>query len=419
MNLLQRRISLPATLLLLACSEDATSSGGPGGSGTTAQILASEDSAALPLVPTRLPLSLLSEAGGNFEIIAGAAYAPRVLNTDDGTIGTVAIVNNVATVVDPVALPPGVKFNVISQGNGVAELAVISADTIRLDREATVYVEGSRALVFAVKQDITIDGVLDCRGTRRERFASGAGGFDGASGINGNTGGKGPGGGSWVANCGGGGGGHRDAGSNGGGCANAGSPSSNPELTPFIGGSGGAAGKAANNAYSQGGGGGGATMMAALGTVTVSPAGVINCSGKGGAASTLWGAGGGAGGAILIEAGKLVVQGSIVANGGGGAGGGMGGMQNQILSTNGYHGEASKLPANGGKDPQGLEVGGKGGATDGKPTDGTNQGGGAGSSGRIRLCSMNTPQVRGIISPTPAILVGDCAGTPEMPAPSM
>lgn len=405
--------------LWTACGTD---SGGDATTSKPGEITETIVTAPPPLVPTHIDAGLLTAGSAALDLVAVGLAPTVVLNTDNGTLSDLEIVNNVATLVNTRPLPQGVLLTTVPQIAGIADLAVISATEFLLERDVILYVEGTRPLVIAVSKDARIYGTIDFRGGRLKTFEPGPGGYAGAEGVNGANAGKGPGAGQFRADCGGGGAGHRDPGGNGGGCGSGGSPASNPELKPLIGGSGGAAGKAANGNNSAGGGGGGAMMIAAAGTITVDTTAVLNAGGKGGQASSLWGAGGGAGGALLFEAGKLVIRGALVANGGGGGGGGaipQPVQPGQPTSTNGNRGDASKVATAGGKNPSAMEVGGKGGAGDGKPTDGVNNGGGGGSAGRIRLCSMDTPQIRGVISPTPAILVGDCVNDVNMTAPAM
>lgn len=174
--------------------------------------------------------------------------------------------------------------------------------------------------------DVTISGTIDVSGkssvTGTIPGVGGPGGVDGGyTGGTGLPGGKGLGSGGGLggpASCiYGGGGSFGSTGGTGGSCAVGGSTYGNPRLVPVIGGSGG--GGSGNNGSNcgGGGGGGGAILIASSGTIMIN--GSIMANGGGRRCGD--GAGGGSGGALKLIANNISGTGIISAYGGGTTGG--------------------------------------------------------------------------------------------------
>jgi hypothetical protein len=225
-----------------------------------------------------------------------------------------------------------------------------------------VSIGGTHAVAFVANGDITIDGIIDVRGSCSGNEA-GPGGLPGGA-IKTSAGGQGGGigGAGGHDNCSGGsGGGHGFAGGQGGkssGTSNTtgGGTFGDATISMLVGGGGGGGG--GGNSGGAGGGGGGALQLASNGTITIGATGAagVNAGGCGGNLATNdGGGGGGAGGAILVEARVIHIGslGVLAVNGGGGGGADSG-------STAGTDGLLSGAQANGGA--TGSSRGGKGGA---------------------------------------------------------
>lgn len=249
----------------------------------------------------------------------------------------------------------------------------------------TVSLIGSRPIALVADGDITIDGIIDARGSCL-LSNPGPGGYGGGSaqGQPGLTPPDTSGGGEGAASdSGGGGGGHGTRGGNGED-ADGGSAYGDPVITTLVGGAGGGAGGGGVN-FGRGGGGGGAVQLISNAQVTIAAGGGINaggCGGKPGSGNNDSGGGGGAGGTILIEAPAVTVAGALAVNGGGGGGGG----GNQARA--GDNGSLDRMPASAGRGDAADERGGSGAAGAMGPGDGaegSNPGGGGGAIGRIRI----------------------------------
>ncbi|MEO8840599.1 MAG: hypothetical protein ABI591_21820 [Kofleriaceae bacterium] len=243
-------------------------------------------------------------------------------------------------------------------------------------------VAGPYPIVLVAINDITIDQLIDIRGTCT-MGRSGPGGSPGGTtaGADAAGSGGGKGGGTAVDTNGGGGGAHGGSGGLGGGplAAAGGTPFGDPSLALLVGGGGGGAG--GDGMTGVGGGGGGAIQLVAGGTIKIGTAGDVNASGCGGTHGDNGdsGGGGGAGGAILVEAHDLIVMGSLTVNGGGGGAGGGGmsgskGSPNRTLAAGGTGGQAT-----GGSGAAAGQPDGSPGAT------GTHSSGGGGGVGIMRF----------------------------------
>lgn len=360
------------------------------------------------------------DGDGDRDIDGGATsfidYDPSNIDDSHLTVGTASISINDDVTINTMtgditgpgainAIPGDSIFVVVPQADGPT-LGVFSWANLDVGSGVSITVEGPNALVFAVNQNVTIDGIIIARG--RDNLA-GAGGF--AGGDDNTLLGGGPGGGGTISNydAGGGGGGYGAPGGAGG--VHEGNPggsagviSGSETNVPLMGGAGGGRGGSGPGA-GFGGGGGGAVQISARGEVRIGAMGGINVAGGGGLGgdNDEGGGGGGAGGAVLLEARYIVVDGVIAANGGGG---GAGAPANGI-GQSGLSGEFGTSPATGGtgnQDPGGGSSGGDGAAADnmmggnGQATNG-NSGGGGGSGGRIHIRSREPAAMAGTTSP--------------------
>ncbi len=351
-------------------------------------------------VPASLPAGLLT-----------AATNGLALQAADGTVEIDSDTGAIVRTSDQADLHPiGVGFTTITQGGGNPDIGVFSMTSLTIDSGVTLVVTGHAALAFAVSGDVTIAGSIELRGGVDSVEAPGAGGFAGAADAE--CDGDGPGGGEAGSpgdDVGGGGGGYLGDGGEGGARAataggDGGSSYGDPTISPLVGGSGGGCGGGANP-RAHGGGGGGAIQVSARGTVRVAASGVVQGGGGGGSGGTSdnGGGGGGSGGAIVIEAGRIVIQGVLAANGGGGGAGSDG-----ATGAAGEYGRPSASPASGGTGVGEGGSGGSGGAgTTAAGGGGTgvsgasgsdNAGGGGGAGGRIRLRSDDISRP-GTVSP--------------------
>jgi hypothetical protein len=284
---------------------------------------------------------------------------------------------------------------VVMQGNG-PELCVKLARTITIDRY--IRFTGVRPIVLIAAQSLTVTAVgeLDvsfgagsntgaCTGPDNGRDDTGNGASNGASGA-------------------GGGGFGTSGGTGGAGDGRAGGAGGQSVPVTYVRGGcrGGRGGRSSAGAGGIGGSSGGGVYLVAGQTITI--AGEIHASGEGGEGgpNKAGGGGGGSGGLIGLDAPMVMVNGELVANGGGGGEGGGGGNR----GDNGEDGgDWDEIP-NGGS---GNSNGGNGGngayattaATNGGDV-GNGGGGGGGGHGRI-IVFATTNTLSSTISPTPAV----------------
>jgi hypothetical protein len=344
----------------------------------------------------------------------------------DTTDGTITDLTNDAVLRDPgEGVANGIGFYTFENGT-----SVVAVESLAIERDSALLVEGSNTLLLLSDGDATIEGQLDvsacCENddltdkVTADRLA-GPGGGNGAvpgtlaaqgcaPGVDGNgedvdigdeTGGGGGGLGSDGAP--GGVGGDGTAPGAGGDASSAGCPG--PSLVPLRGGSGGGAGGIGAGA-GRGGGGGGAVQITSFTRINVlgSPGQFIkgilaNGGGGGPGTNTAGGGGGGSGGAILLEAPAIVIEYVVLAaNGGGGGGSG-----DTTEARAGQMGRFDSTQAAGGLGPR---AGGRGGASNGGATIG---GGGAdgtgGGGGGVGIIRFNVPEANlqvnaSTISPT-------------------
>ncbi len=193
---------------------------------------------------------------------------------------------------------------------------VLGFGALVIDANATFTITGDKPVIFAVRGDANIAGLIDASSRRGLQNDDGPGGGYALCGAGvGATG-------SFASRGGGGGGGaFGSAGSAGAGpaAAVAGAVNGDGGLVPLRGGcNGGPGGLNQMNA----GRGGGALQLSVAGTLTLS--GDIAASGSGGLGGNAnqGGGGGGSGGAILLEGKRVVASGLLLTNGGGGGEGG-------------------------------------------------------------------------------------------------
>lgn len=220
--------------------------------------------------------------------------------------------------------------------NGVIQGGEYDFNSFTIDEGVTLNVIGIKPLIIRVRNNVTINGILNASGGNGENavptIKGGAGGFAVAAGFNGGNGvfsssvtingnnGFGPGSGYSNQNLlGGGGAGY---GSNGLPAILGGQPYSDSLLTQYIGGSGGASGSAGNNTGSGGGGaGGGIIVIQSCKDILIGYNGkIISNGGNGGSDgnSNCTGGGGGSGGTIHLSGSVIQHYGIISAMGGNG-----------------------------------------------------------------------------------------------------
>ena len=302
----------------------------------------------------------------------------------------------------------------------LAGIGVFVLRGLGLAPDATVRVQGVRALALYALDDVTIAGKLLAVANQAAPGPGGRGGGakDGQPGVA-CGGGEGQGGlvgTSWVES-GGGGGGHGAAGGSGGTLNTfaalpgpGGQPVGSAELVPLQGGCGGGAGGGPQvGVGGYGGGGGGAIQISAGRRIVVT--GTILVSGAGGGGGThtgtsdppqygAAGGGGGAGGAILLQATEIELGGMLAANGGGGGGGACGGGA-CASPGNGQPGEDGRpdlaRAVGGAADKYGIGSAGGAGGAGSTPAGLTaasnvyNGGGGGGAAGRVHF---DTPKLK-------------------------
>jgi hypothetical protein len=301
------------------------------------------------------------------------------LDSDNGRIGTLAMPNlhhsaaqGIENGIDVVLRGPITMFRFKS-----------------LTINGTLTLVGSRPIAFVVDGEVTLGGVIDARGICSS-FVAGPGGYGGgsAASANGGTPAGTFGGGTGAATeaTGGGGGGYGSPGASGD-AAKGGEVWGDAQISTLVGGAGGGAGDGGGN-FGRGGGGGGALQIVSNASITVASGGINagGCGGKAGTGNNDSGGGGGAGGTILLEAPRVIVNGTLAVNGGGGGGGG------GNAATAGANGTLDRTPATGGSGDGTDEQGGNGAAGGTAATNGSNgaaPGGGGGGMGRIRINTRN------------------------------
>lgn len=345
------------------------------------------------------------------------------IDTTDGTITD--LTNDTVVRAPGVGVESGIGFFTFENG-----ISVVAVESLAIERDSALLVEGSNALLLLSDDDATIEGQLDVAAccerddltdkVTADRLA-GPGGGDGAvagmvaargcaPGADGNgveveagdeTGGGG--GGLGADGAPGGVGSDGTAPGAGGDASSAGCPGAS--LVPLRGGSGGGAGGIGASA-GRGGGGGGAVQITSFTRISVlgSPGQFIkgilaNGGGGGPGVDTNGGGGGGSGGAILLEAPEIVVEYVVLsANGGGGGGSGV-----TTEARAGQMGRFDSTQAAGGLGPR---AGGRGGASNGGATiggggaDGTGGGGGGVGTIRFNVPEANLQVNASTISPT-------------------
>lgn len=291
---------------------------------------------------------------------------------------------------------------------GGPSVCVVSANSFRLRPGTRLLVTGPFPLVILAKEQVEIGGTIDVSASAGN---PGPGGFPGGvigqrlnglglgggvGGTQANTGardasdGGGGGGGLCAAGGAGGRGGTEDVGLAPGGAG--GQPfNASWELQPILGGSGGGRGQGRRSlsdvlfSPSAGGAGGGAIQISAGEEIRVTGSllagGGAGAGGLGVGGNPGSGGGGGSGGAILLEAPSVIVEGLVLAAGGGGGAGASGG----VTGANGEDGrDAGDARALGGF---ARDEGGSGASGGGIPVldgatgaDAKNNGGGGGGS---------------------------------------
>lgn len=323
---------------------------------------------------------------------------------------------NTDNAVDPIEgwCGPRPSVSVVTQAGG-PELLVLSTRDLTQVTGSTVYVYGSRPVVFAVYGNAKLGGFFapllnpdgggwpaghslpPGAGAGPQPWCSGGTGMSGAQ-LGATSGGGG--GGAFGSSGADGGDGAGAAGSQGGG----GVPNGNEVLVPLRGGCAG--GNGGPTSTDRGGVGGGAIQISVAGRLTLDPSGRVGSPGYGGVGGTQdgglngGGSGAGSGGAVLIEALHLLLLdgGFISTNGaGGGEGDGdnsdsccWGASANRATVASAFGGSGADGPATGGPGGSGAGTDGGGGlvqAAVGLPgASGVACGGGGGGGvGRVRL----------------------------------
>jgi len=224
--------------------------------------------------------------------------------------------------IDTSAGAPG-SLCMVSTTTPALDACVIAGQSIQTTGAGKVSITGTRPLILIARDQITISGTLDAASHRNEGKdgpAAGAGtcpvGTAAASGTAGAGG--------WGASFGG-------PGNNGGNSFDAigGKAPEPPGITGLRGGCSG--GRGGNTGGGVGGHGGGALLLLAGREIIVNADATVNASGAGGTAGRTGGedsngggggGGGGSGGMIVLDAPRVVIQGTCLANGGGGGEGG-------------------------------------------------------------------------------------------------
>ncbi|HKU39739.1 MAG TPA: C-type lectin domain-containing protein [Polyangiales bacterium] len=211
------------------------------------------------------------------------------------------------------------SFSIQTQTNG-PDILVIPLKGLTISSGATLRLLGSRPVVFAVRGNVLVDGIIDANASGTTPGAGGNWSCGSSAGGNGSgssaflQGGGGGGGGAFGTA--GGRGGQGDSNNNYG---SGGTARNSTNIVPLYGGCPGGNG---GGCAAAGGAGGGAVQITASGSLTVN--GTIRANGANGANgcdTEGGGAGGGSGGAILLEAPTRTTPGTCAANGGSGGDG--------------------------------------------------------------------------------------------------
>ena len=359
------------------------------------------------------------------------SHLPQHYLSDGSCALTVATSISTSTplLIDGAPAPTGCVFTTDMEG-GTLEVAVLAVGSLTVG--ATVRVTGSRPLVVAAADKITITGTLD-GGAKTSTPGPGGGIAEQGTGAGKDGSHAGT-----YTDSGGGGAGFLIAGANGGSASFTGSSATGGvagagftgDLSVSLpgGSSGGklsAEACSAGMANGGGGAGGGSIQLSARGSIEVS--GNVNVGGGGGlggcvngSADEGSGGGGGSGGALWIESPTVKLSGGAWANGGAGGGAAEGLVgANGTAGGNGGDGTMSKTAAAGGTTP-GMYAGGGGsggtgtglsassGAPPGAPTAApagmtANGGGGGGSAGEITIRYNGSAMLSGNISPVPQL----------------
>ncbi len=353
-------------------------------------------------IPSNVPASHFSAGEARVDIALDIT-----LNTDTGVVsgpGAGAVTSDS-------------HFDIIQQGPNAPSLGVFSWASLTVASGVTISVEGTNALVLVIRENATINGLIDVSGGRGVLSAAGPGGYRG--GNNTSQLGSGLGGGaSRNYDAGGGGGGYADIGGVGGNHEGdpggvAGPATGTESNVPLLGGSGGGRGGNGGTGSGNGGGGGGAFQLSARGEVRFGLGSGVNAGGGAGlgGSNDRGGGGGGAGGAILIEARHVVLEdGTLSVNGGGGGAGanrgnrGADGQVGQFSATAAAGGNAAGEGSAGGSGAAGTNLAG----SPGEPVSAGNTGGGGGAGGRIYLRTRQQLSISAmsVISPTGSLVSG-------------
>ncbi len=303
------------------------------------------------------------------------------------------------------------RCEVQAQGDGGPDVCLIAATMIEVT--SPLRPSGSRPLVLAAEQDVTVEALIDLDGGEKDAAAGANSGpcTTVASDMNG----------------GGGGGGFAADGAAGGRGQDyqfspAGSGPDSPVSVSFIrGGCDGASAGAGGSAIA-GGTAGGAIYILAGNVIDVTADGEITAGGGGGRGGgapggggfgDCGGGGGASGGLLAFDAPSVSVEGAVFATGGGGGGGGAGGY-GFFPGSIGDAGQTGTLSGGaGGTAGQGGGDGGSGGggslpalSGESAPASGyiveAGGGGGGGSEGVIVIHAMTT-SITGQVSPAPVL----------------
>jgi len=304
----------------------------------------------------------------------------------------------------------------LEQGAGPTA-CLLWADAVSVAAGVTVTAIGSRPLVVASSDSISIFGTLDASSQRGVQQGAGAN-FDDcalASGPQRDIGGAGgAAGGSFAGEAGDGGTGDQDSSLGFDGTGAPGTASTAVGQPTFLRGGcrgGNGADESSSSLAGSGGSGGasgGAVALYAAQNFTLEGSGLIRVTGAGGGGGQVQagGGGGGSGGMLRIEASVVVINGTLGANGGGGGEGGVRLNGFPETGASGTDGPASPTGAAGGT---GLSFAGDGGVGSslaslagdaGANADG---GGGGGGGGAGFILLRGAVSVNGSSSPAPIV----------------
>jgi hypothetical protein len=361
-------------------SEAGTSSPTPDGGAPTAS---------LSFVPANLPSDISLAVNGDWIFNTKTCTSTKV--TIDTVKGTVSCLGQAKG---------AFAFTTITQADtsqGTLTAGLFVTRKLVIEPGMEVDVIGNRPLVIVALDSVLIQGTLRAAG--RAGLANG-GGFDGVD----QGSGSGPGAGQVkVGHVGAGGAGHCGAGGDG---TAGGKAYGTPMNTPLIGGSSGGHGR-----YRESGAGGGAVQLVAGMSIELGGTGVLDVAGGGSGSD---GGGAGSGGAVLLEAPAVSILGVLAANGGGG-GAGYGGFgingAASVLSAKGGTASGSPRSDNGGDGAAGTTIDGQAGMQLDATSD---QGGGGGAAGRIRINTASGSATLGSTAVISPALTTPCTtqGTP-------